>query len=194
MSRSPQKSLNTDALIASCVQGDRKSQVVLFDTYKAKVHGIAWKMLGPKFDIDDVVQEVFINLFESLPTFKGLCTIDTWIYRLSLKICTDQLRRKYRKRQVEITSDGGEAQNFTPDDSPDAQVPLVERKEFHEQVRRALDRLSAEKKEVLVLFEMEGKSIEEISLILSKPTGTIKSRLFHGRNEMKQSLKRYMES
>ncbi len=192
MSRS-KSAMPIEQLIERCIRGDRKCQLMLFDTYKAKVHGIAWKMLGPRFDVDDAVQEIFINLFQSLPTFKWLCSVDTWVYRLSLKTCTDHLRRKYRKRKVDITADGGEAELFAADESPEATTTSVERKELRQQLIMALDKLTTEKRQVVVLFEMEGKTIEEIAEIIQAPPGTIKSRLFHGRNELKSHLKRYMD-
>jgi RNA polymerase sigma-70 factor (ECF subfamily) len=178
-----------DEIVQKCVEGDRRSQYQLFEAYGRRVHSVVYRMLGPKYDVDDVVQQVFIGLFESLPTFKGLSSLDTWVYRLCVKVCTDQLRKKYRKRVLNIVeSDEG------VDNAADGVTPLMdlERRELRGKIFEALEKLSAEKRTVLVLYEMEGKTIEEIAEIVRAPGGTVKSRLFHGRNDLQKHLRKYV--
>jgi RNA polymerase sigma-70 factor (ECF subfamily) len=180
-------------IVQKCIQGDRRSQQALFDDYRKRVYSLAWRMLGPRFEIDDVVQEIFVSLFESLPAFKGLSSLDTWVYRVGVKVCTDQLRRKYRKRQVPLIADGGEAEERTGVIDAGFEERL-EQRELRDGIFEALGRLTLEKRQVVVLFEMEGKSLEEVAQIVQTPVGTVKSRLFHGRNELKKHLRRRLES
>ena len=175
-----------------CLQEDRKAQRQLFNFYKHKVHDLVFKSLGPRFDTDDVIQQVFIELFKSLSYFKGDASLDTWVYRICLKVCTTQLRKKYRKRQPQIMYDSPmtDAEIDTKDISPYAEM---EQKDLAAAIYIALDRLDAEKRMTVVMYEMEGKSLEEIARVAQVPIGTVKSRLFHGRKILEKHLRRYLE-
>jgi RNA polymerase sigma-70 factor (ECF subfamily) len=181
------------ALIEGCIAGDRRCQAALLKRYRGAVHGMVYKMLGPSHDIDDVMQQVFIRFFQSLDRFKGLSTLDTWLYRIAAKVCMDQLRKKYRKRQLTVVGNSHETAQRAEAPWQTSPVARLERRELIEHIYRALDKLSAEKRSVLVMFEMEERSMEEIADILHKPLGTIKSRLFHARREMERHLGRYLD-
>lgn len=180
-------------VLQQCLKENRKAQRQLFDFYKNKVHDLVFKSLGPRFDTDDVIQQVFIELFKSLSYFKGDSSLDTWVYRISIKVCTTQLRKKYRKRQPQIVYDSQQIDAQT--DAKDTEGPSrdIEQKELAMAIYNALDRLDAEKRMTVVMYEMEGKSLEEIAQIAHVPVGTVKSRLFHGRKLLEKHLKRYLE-
>lgn len=163
------------------------AQHELFSVYKQKVYDLTYRSLGGNFDIDDVVQQVFIAIFGSIGQFKGMSSFDTWVYRITVKICTTQLRKKYRKRQPNIFYDSTTIENNQDNISSDA-LCVLERKELNKSIYRALGKLSPDKRMIVVLFEMEGRTLEEIAQILNKPLGTIKSRLFHGRKALKKHL------
>jgi RNA polymerase sigma-70 factor (ECF subfamily) len=177
-----------------CLKEDRKAQRQLFDFYKHKVHDLVFKSLGPRFDTDDVIQQVFIELFKSLSYFKGDSSLDTWVYRICVKVSTTQLRKKYRKRQPQIVYDSRQIDAETDaEDFAGGPFKDMERKELATAIYDALDRLDAEKRMTVVMYEMEGKSLEEIAQIERVPVGTVKSRLFHGRKILEKHLKRYLE-
>jgi RNA polymerase sigma-70 factor (ECF subfamily) len=183
---------DTTLVLQQCLKNDRKAQRELFNRYKLKVHDLVFKSLGPRFDTDDVIQQVFIELFKSLSLFKGDSSLDTWVYRIGSKVCTTQLRKKYRKRQPQIVYDSEQA-----DSEADAGFPCpssdIEQKELESAVQEALDKLDPEKRMTVVLYEMEGRSLEEIAAITGIPLGTVKSRLFHGRKTLEKVLARYLE-
>lgn len=179
-------------LLALCLQNDRRAQRQLFNFYKDKVHNLVYKSLGPKFDTDDVIQLVFIELFKSLSYFKGDASLDTWVYRICVKVCTTQLRKKYRKRQVQLVFDT-EHTEIQADTSIDNTSAQIERKELTKAIYQALDKLDSEKRMTVVLYEIDGKSLEEIASIANIPLGTVKSRLFHGRKILEKHLKNFME-
>jgi RNA polymerase sigma-70 factor, ECF subfamily len=182
-------------VLQQCLSGDRKAQRYLFNFFKHKVHDLVFKSLGPRFDTDDVIQQVFIEIFKSLSYFKGDASLDTWVYRICLKVCTTQLRKKYRKRQPQITYDSQQADEDANADGRAAESPFqeMEQKELAAAIYAALDKLDAEKRMTVVLYEMEGKSLEEIAKVARVPLGTVKSRLFHGRKMLEKQLKRYLE-
>ncbi len=179
-------------LLTLCLQNDRRAQRQLFNFYKDKVHNLVYKSLGPKFDTDDVIQQVFIELFKSLQNFKGEASLDTWVYRICVKVCTTQLRKKYRKRQIQLVfdTDHTEIHADVYANNPSAQI---EKKELAKAIYLALEKLDAEKRMMVVMYEMDGKSLEEIAAIADIPLGTVKSRLFHGRKILEKHLKNYME-
>jgi RNA polymerase sigma factor (sigma-70 family) len=179
-------------LLQQCLKENRRAQRQLFDFYKHKVHDLVFKSLGQKFDTDDVIQQVFIELFKSLSYFKGDSSLDTWVYRICLKVCTTQLRKKYRKRQPQIVYDSEQSDTEIDTKNTGPYMDL-EQKELAGAIYDALDRLDAEKRMTVVMYEMEGKSLEEIAQIAHVPVGTVKSRLFHGRKILEKQLKRYLE-
>jgi len=179
-------------LLQKCKENDKMAQHELFNAYKQKVYDLSYRSLGGNFDIDDVVQQIFIAIFGSLGQFKGMSSFDTWVYRITVKICTTQLRKKYRKRQPQISYDSAIVENDRGDFSGDA-LAVLERKELTKSIYRAFNKLSPDKRMIVILYEMEGRTLEEIALILKKPLGTVKSRLFHGRKALKKHLSGCME-
>ena len=184
--------MDTDQLVSGCRSGDKQCQRTLFKKYKDRIFSIISHTLGPYIDKDDIIQQVFIKVYRSLENFKGLSSLDTWIYRITLKVCIDQQRKKYRKRQLKIIQNPDILENRY-DISKHNPYEEHEQKELASKIYEGLNKLSMEKRLVVTMFEMEGFSLEEISKILEKPIGTIKSRLFHGRKEIAGYLKNYLE-
>jgi RNA polymerase sigma-70 factor (ECF subfamily) len=181
-------------MVAGCVSGDRRSQKEFFHKHVRSVYSFCYRQLGPGFDTDEIVQQIFIKVFSSLKSFKGLSSIETWIYRISSKVCTDQLRSKYRKRKLDIISDSDTlASEGGPGGYQDPSERL-ENKELAKSIYLALSKLSEEKRVVIVLYEMEKKSLEEIAALIEAPIGTVKSRIFHARLELQKHLSRYLET
>jgi RNA polymerase sigma-70 factor, ECF subfamily len=180
--------IEVSVLIQKCIENNRMAQHELFHLYKQKAYELAYRSLGGNFDIDDVVQQVFIALFKSLHHFKGMSSFDTWVYRITIKVCTTQLRKKYRKRQPHILFDSTRIENDREESAIDPSK-LLEQKEFNTFIYHALNKLSPDKRMIVVMHEMEDKTLEEIAQIMKKPLGTIKSRLFHGRKALEKYLR-----
>ena len=184
--------MDNDQLLSGCRSGDKQCQRMLFRKYKDRILSIISYSLGPYIDRDDIFQQVFIKVYRSLDNFKGLSSLDTWIYRITLKVCIDQQRKKYRKRQLKIINNPDIIEN-RHDLSEQNPGEEHEQKELNSKIYDGLNKLSMEKRMVVTMFEMEGFSLEEISKILEKPMGTIKSRLFHGRKELAGYLRNYLD-
>lgn len=182
-----------DSLVSGCVAGDRRCQRELFKRYRQRVLSLVSRSLGPGFDVDDVLQQVFIRIFRSLRGFEERSSLDTWVYRITVKVCMDQLRRKYRKRRLDIVSDTTVLEQRV--EGPESADPhyAIEQRELAGKILEGLGKLTASKRMVLVLYELEGKSLEEIAEIVRKPTGTVKSRLFHARRDLQRALRKYVE-
>jgi RNA polymerase sigma-70 factor (ECF subfamily) len=178
-------------ILQLCLKNDRRAQRELFNCYKTKVNSIVYKSLGPNFDADDVVQQVFIELFKSLAYFKGDSSLDTWVYRISFKVCTTQLRKKYRKRQPVVIYNSDQTDTMADSKMTNPQSTM-EHKELTTAIYKALNKLDTEKRMTVVMYEMENRSLEEIAGIQNVPVGTVKSRLFHGRKMLEKNLKPYL--
>jgi RNA polymerase sigma-70 factor (ECF subfamily) len=183
----------SELLIKQCVAGVRRAQHDFFFKYRDTVLNLIYRLLGPDFDIDDVIQQVFISIFKSLESFKGLSSLDTWVYRITSKVCTDQLRKKYRKRKLTIAGSIDDDTSGLTGSTEHTPASKLERKELYNSINLALGKLTAEKRLVVIMYEIEGKSLEEIAEVIQKPVGTIKSRLFHARRELEKHLRKYVE-
>ena len=136
-------------------------------------------MLGPSSDLDDVVQEVFLQVHRSIRDFRGNSQFTTWLYRVTVNVVLMH-RRALRSRPVFSDAPAGHA----PSDIrplPDEQVARLARIRAFQ---RLLDRLSDKKRTVFVLHEIEGLAPAEIAKIVSAPVLTVRTRLFYARREL----------
>ena len=183
-----------DQIIENCRRGDRAAQRQLFRRHRDQVYALIVRTLGTGCDPDEVAQQVFIRLFRSLEHFRGLSSFDTWVYRITAKVCIDQMRTKYRKRRLQMAQGGTDALEHLS--GPDEFSPghRTDRRELSEQLRSALGKLEPEKRMAVILFDVQGLSIDEVAEIVGTPPGTVKSRLFHARRELMKHLRKYVDT
>ena len=170
--------------------GDTDAFEALVLEHQNKVYSLALRMVGNEEDARDMAQEAFIRAFNSLASFRGESKFSVWLYRLTSNICIDFLRGHAKRRTVSLSwedEDGEEGELEIPDErfSPEARL---ERTELRESVRRGLDSLSPEYREILLLREINGLSYDEISRALNLEEGTVKSRIFRARKKLSEFL------
>ncbi len=184
--------LETETLVRRCLAGERYAQHQLFHSYRRFIFTLVYRLLGPgpKNDLEDTIQLVYIELFRSLSLFKGDSSLDTWVYRICSRVCLMRMRRKYQKKMLFWSGQQIESEEI-PDGSHDPGVDCDNR-EVRARIYGALRELSPERRTISVLFEIEGRSIQEISSILRKPECTVKSNLFRARKELEDRLKGYV--
>src|SRR5450432_3045007 len=171
-------------LIERCKAGDGLAFREVFRNHRADVARLVQRMTGRPSDLEDIVQEVFLQVYRSIKDFRGQSRFSTWLYRVTVNVVLMQ-RRAARSRPVfhDAPEDG-----FGPDlrDLPDDQVARARRvSAFY----RLLDRLSDKKRAVFVLHELEGMSPSEIAKVVSAPVLTARTRLFYARRELLEMLK-----
>lgn len=173
------------ALISRAQGGDTKAFGQLFARHQGTVSRIVYRMIGPSADVEDVVQEVFLNVYRSLPSFRGESKFSTWLYRLATNVTRMHLRRgRSRPRFADV--DVPETRNDgAPPETPYVQVERADRVRA---LYRLLDRLSEKKREVLVLHDLEGVPAKEIAVTLEIPVLTVRTRLFYARKELYAAL------
>ena len=183
--------INEKELLKKCQSGDREAFNILVETYQRQVINLAYGMLSNSEDATDAAQEVFIKVYRNIDNFEGKSSLATWIYRITSNVCKDFLRKRTRTLQAVSIYEGSEDDDDRPmeikDSSPTPQEH-IEMTETQREVRKALDELPEEYKSVIVMYDLEGLSYDEISNVLQCPVGTIKSRLNRARKALKKNL------
>ncbi len=186
------RTMEISALVARCVAGNRAAQHELFVAYRATVLRLVWRFLGPRdeYEIDEAVQEVFVQLFRSLGRFRGESSFDTWLHRVAAHVCTSLMRKRYRwyERAAQRGTDLDRHASTT--DSPERRA---ERLDTARAIYAALDRVSRERRVAFVLVDMEGMSLEEAAEVTGTPLGTVKSRLFRARRDLAGLLRELLD-
>lgn len=166
-------------LIERCKAGDGLAFREVFRCHRADVARLVQRMTGRPADLEDIVQEVFLQVYRSIKDFRGQSRFSTWLYRVTVNVVLMQ-RRAAKSRPV-LHEAPDDAFGADGRDLPDDQVARARRvSAFY----RLLDRLSDKKRAVFVLHELEGLSPSEIAKIVSAPVLTVRTRLFYARREL----------
>jgi RNA polymerase sigma-70 factor (ECF subfamily) len=188
--------------ISALVEQSRRGDVAAFENlarlYKDKIHSYICRMAGHPSEAEDLTQEVFVRAFQSVAKFRGASSFQTWLYRIATNICVDALRRRKREERhaysldEPVTTDDREMDREVPDTGPRPDAAL-ETTELQAEVHRVIAGLSDKLRAVIVLFDLQGLSYEEIAETVGCPVGTVKSRLFNARMQLRDRLKAYVE-
>jgi RNA polymerase sigma-70 factor (ECF subfamily) len=167
------------SLVERCQRGEAEAFRELFRTHRQDVARLAQRMLSHTTDLEDIVQEVFLQVHRSIRDFRHGARFSTWLYRVTVNVVLMH-RRAAKSRPV-----FGEApENVAAiDQRPCADEQLERRRRVHA-FHRLLDRLSEKKRVVFVLHELEGLAPGEIAKIVGSPVLTVRTRLFYARREL----------
>lgn len=171
-------------LVRRSQRGDRIAFAELFRRHRGDVSRLVFRMLGPSADIEDVVQEVFLQVHKSLGEFRGQAKFTTWLHRVTVNVVL-MVRRAARSRPVfsgEPLSDVEPDRRLLPDED-------AARRQRIAAFRRLLDRLPEKKRTVFILHEIEGMSPAEIGEIVDAPVLTVRTRLFYARRELAEMMR-----
>ena len=181
---------NISALEANLAVGmrtrDDNAFQELFRHFGQKIFRTAMKILREEESAKDALQETMINIHRAANTFRGEARLTTWINRITVNVCLEMIRknRKHNNRTPEDVSEHISLEDVTTRD------PYTEarRSEVRRRVHRALARLGEKRRVVVHMHDLEGFTIREIAEQLAVAVGTIKSRLFYGRKELRKEL------
>lgn len=188
-------------LVQRVRQGDQRAFKLLVERYQRKVYSIALGMVKDKEEARDVAQEAFVKVYKYLEHFKGDASFYTWLYRITVNICIDVLRRKGSARGDEhvefdesVRLDISEA-NIGALGSKLGTNPqkAALRRELADKITAAIQQIPEAHRQILLLREVEGMSYEDLARTLDIPKGTVMSRLFHARLKMQKILSGYLE-
>ena len=173
-------------IVQKVIKGDVNAFETLVLAYEKNVYNIALRMTGNSEDASDMTQETFIKAYNSLQSFRGDSKFSVWLYRIATNVCLDFLRSKSRRPTVSLSVEDNEGDEVQLDVADESQSPelLLDRQMTRESVRRGLETLSPEYRQILLLREIQGLSYEEISQALGLEAGTVKSRIFRARKKL----------
>ena len=173
-------------IVRKVLQGDVNAFEKLVTEYERAVYAIAQRMTGNAEDAADMTQETFIKAYNSLQSFRGDSKFSVWLYRIASNVCLDFLRSRSRKPTVSLSVEDDEGEEGQLDIADESQSPelLLERGLTRDAVRRGLDTLPPDYRQILLLREIQGLSYDEIAAVLEIEVGTVKSRIFRARKRL----------
>ena len=173
-----------DDVVARCQAGDRAAFRELFVQHRADVVRLVHRLIGPSHgDVDDVVQEVFFQVYRSIHSFRGRSRFSTWLYRLAVNVVL--MHRRAARSRPQLTSSVNDESPSDPAPAPDE---LVARRARIEAFERLIDQLSDKKRTVYILHELEGLSPADVARIVGAPVLTVRTRLFYARRELERRI------
>ncbi len=189
----PIPSKDDETLVAQARRGDTAAFDDLVIRYQDRVFNMSFRMLGNREDALDVSQEVFITVFKNLERFQERSRFGTWLYRITVNKCRDELRRRGSVKHTRPASlDAG-------DKEPSAGVaagPVAQAsaRELEALLEQAIAALPVDLREVMLLRDTQDLSYEEIAGIVDVPVGTVRSRLNRARALLKERLAPTLEA
>ena len=170
------------ALVERILRGDRNAFAAIVEENQKNVYRLALRITGSEEDALDMSQEVFLRAYTELGRFRGECRLSVWLYRMTYNACIDLQRRKKRRPTVPLVQPGGESgEDLEFPDLRYAPETETERRELREAVRQAVDTLSPEHRQVLLMREFGDMSYADMAAALGVSEGTVKSRLARAR-------------
>ncbi|NLD86912.1 MAG: sigma-70 family RNA polymerase sigma factor [Clostridiales bacterium] len=179
--------LDINEAVKRAKNGDINAFEIIVKTYEKKIYNLALRYNNNREDAFDISQEVFIKVFRSIGSFKEESSFSTWLYRVAVNVCIDyQRKNKKHSNSLSLTirDDDGDEQQLEIEDISYSPETVYDRTELRESIGKALNMLSEEHKQVLILREINGLSYEEIAEVLSLEEGTVKSRIYRGREKL----------
>ncbi|MGD8189592.1 RNA polymerase sigma factor [Brevibacillus ginsengisoli] len=166
-------------IIADAKRGNIDAFTQLMKRCKTQVFQQAFAMLNDREEAKDVTQEAFIRTYQSLKKLESEYAFSSWLTRIVSNLCYDRLQKR-KKENVVVTSDRIEETTTLSDTTDSMQMRIT--------IQEAMQKLSFEHREVIILREIKGFTYDEISEILKIPVGTVKSRIYSARMALRDEL------
>jgi RNA polymerase sigma-70 factor (ECF subfamily) len=173
-------------LLRRCRRDDPEACNALLALYNRKIFNTAYRILGEESWAEDALQETLINIYRGLHRFRGASKISTWVSRITVNVCLGMIR-KGRNRRFVALDEQVSAKELPA--SPTRYIDPMEHmvvSELGTLIQETFGLMSHKQGIVVRLHDMEGNTIREIARLLHCPLGTVKSRLFYGRQEFKE--------
>jgi RNA polymerase sigma-70 factor (ECF subfamily) len=174
--------LNEQDLIASARNGDNDAFKEIVKKFESRVAATVIGMLGHCPEAEDIGQETFVRLYQSLHKFRGESSLGTYLTRIAINLSINEIRRRGRHRKIYLTNSEEKIEKIADTYNHN------EQKEMSELIQTGLQKLPAKFRSVIVLRLIDGYSTEETAKILNLPVGTVLSRLSRAQMKLKKIL------
>ena len=171
----------TASILERCQRGDDLAWEALIREYQGRVYGLAVHYVRDREEARDLAQEAFVRVYRGLSTFDGRHPFASWILMVTRNLCIDHLRRKKVRPPASDVPADADVPIASTETSPEEQVVRTGRRAL---LYRALDRLTPINREIVLLKDIQGLSLDEIATVLRVPVGTVKSRSSRARVEL----------
>jgi len=178
--------VNDDAqLIEAAREGDKAAYGRLVERYQDRLYNSLVRVVGSVEDARDIAQDAFVQAWLKLESFRGEAAFYTWLYRIAFNCAMSQKRRARPVQSLEVAREAAGVEPVDPGSGPETRLGKIE---TAGQVHAALAKLRDDHRQILVLREIEECDYETIAEILEVPIGTVRSRLFRARMELREQL------
>jgi RNA polymerase sigma-70 factor, ECF subfamily len=178
---SANQATSDEVLIGRIAKGDRLAMQVLFARHHVRVYRFVLRLVGNATTAEDLISEVFLDVWRQADRFEGRSAVSTWLLAIARFKALSALRKKPEEELDEETAEAIE------DTSDDPEVAL-EKKDKSAVLRRCLEKLSPEHREIIDLVYYHEKSVEEVAEIVGIPENTVKTRMFYARKKLAELL------
>lgn len=180
-----------ELLLKRACKGDVRAFEELMESHESRIYAIALRMMGNREDAQDCAQEAMVRIYRAMGSFKGQSALATWIYRITMNTCLDELRRRKARKVTSLDSlvDTG----WAPTDTGDTPEEHGLRVEKQTALNQAIQSLPDDMRAAIILRDVKGYSYDEIAAILDANVGTIKSRISRGREKLREILSKQSE-
>lgn len=175
-------SASDEILIGRIAQGDRLAMQILFSRHQVRVYRFVLRLVGNPTVAEDLISEVFLDVWRQADRFEGRSAVSTWLLAIARFKALSSMRRKPDEELDEEAVD-------TIEDSSDDPEVAVQKKNKGAALRKCLQALSPEHREVIDLVYYHEKSVEEVADIIGIPEATVKTRMFYARKKLSELLK-----
>jgi len=183
--------LDENKLISRASGGDPSAFNQLMGMHEKRMYAVALRMCGNREDAQDCLQEAMLRVYRAIGGFKGQSSFGTWVYRITMNTCLDELRRKKNKQNVSF--DNLLDQGWSPADDSASPEKKVMQIEMRKSISTSIQELPEDMRSAIIMRDIHGYSYDEIADILGVNVGTIKSRISRGREKLREKLSNFSE-
>jgi len=177
-----------EELVARSIGGDLDSFNQLVVRWQRPIYALAYRVIGREEDARDVCQETFLRAFRAIRGFKGQAKFSSWLYRITLNLCRDWMRRE-RRAPIAQAPEGVDLIELAAErDVGETVEDLISRRELTQAVARAMATLPEEQRTAIILKEYHGLTFQEIADLIDCPLSTVKTRLYQGLTVLRRQL------
>lgn len=185
--------------LSGLLQKDSRQDRREFDSLVKRCHrqayNIAYRMAGNQADAEDMTQEAFLRAYRFFDRYNRDMPFENWLYRIISNVFVDELRKRPRQKRQSIDQpillDGDCEMQWELPDLTNEPESMMLKTELDEPIQRALNGLSPEFRQTVILADIDGMSYEEVAETMACSLGTVRSRLHRGRKQLRNSLSKY---
>ncbi len=182
------------SLVRRVKKGDYRAFDLLVLKYQSRVMATVFKYVKEKELAEDITQEAFVKSFKSIDSFREESSFYTWIYRIAVNTAKNYLI-SVKRREETLLSDFSGDDNYVPEKlDVDSPQDILSASELRDLIFESLTTLGEETRTALSLREFDGLSYEQIAQIVNCPVGTVRSRIFRGREVIEEIVQNHMEN